>query len=827
MSEDRNLFLADLFQRSPYETEDSEKLPLLKKALNMELEHHILSSDPFRRFCERRNFQPDPSLDLEDLPILPVNVFKDIGQELRSVAKEEVRISLQSSATSGRPSTVLIDRITSRRQTKALSLVLADILGKKRRPFMFLDVNPRKYSGYLGARAAAILGFLNHASDAEYFLLPGPGDLLELDRQAFEDANARYSESSDQKVSAPVLFGFTYVLYQHVIEPMFRENIRFALPAGSALVHIGGWKKLKDMRVDQARFNEMVTQVFNIQPSNIFDIYGFTEQMGMNYPDCIFGIKHTPSFGEVIVRDPITWEALPDGEEGALQFLSPLPHSYPGTSVLTDDLGKVVSRQKCQCGRYGTGFIVTGRLAEAEIRGCGDIMAETVMAPSRTTIVRKEPSSSDQVDVLLHNGCQQPPVNDLTSILADLRNRQQWLSNVPFEALIALIGAVANRWLENEDFIAYRKQGLAFLSQWCSPLNLRAMADLSLVGSRAHLDGFLPSDHSLRKKIIAVPRGLTVHWVSGNVPLIGMFALVQSILTKNVNLVKVPAEERDMLPLLLKEFQNAEVVLPSGYNLKGGDLLKTIAVIYFGKDHPAGHQISAEADVRVAWGGREAIESITSYPKKYSAEDIFFGPKFSFMVIGREYLVEGPNLTRLIRHAATDSSVFDQYACSSPHTIFVETGGAITPKQFAESLSVEMEKAFQRIPKADVDAGTALEVNLRRIKYDMLHDGWHSEGLAWTVLYDDEDALAVPCFSRVITVRPVDDVIQTLKHVTGAIQTIGLAVKGERRLEYAREAAMRGAERLPDIGKMSLFDTPWDGIVPMHRLVRWVSLGGP
>jgi hypothetical protein len=34
-------------------------------------------------------------------------------------------------------------------------------------------------------------------------------------------------------------------------------------------------------------------------------------------------------------------------------------------------------------------------------------------------------------------------------------------------------------------------------------------------------------------------------------------------------------------------------------------------------------------------------------------------------------------------------------------------------------------------------------------------------------------------------------------------------------------------ERFPDLGRMTFFDSPWDGLFPMDRLVKWVTLGGP
>ena len=63
--------------------------------------------------------------------------------------------------------------------------------------------------------------------------------------------------------------------------------------------------------------------------------------MGLNYPDCECGYKHTPLYSELIVRNPVTREGVKDGEEGVLEFISPVPHSYPGNVVLTDDMGVV------------------------------------------------------------------------------------------------------------------------------------------------------------------------------------------------------------------------------------------------------------------------------------------------------------------------------------------------------------------------------------------------------------------------------------------------------------------------------------------------------
>ena len=83
-----------------------------------------------------------------------------------------------------------------------------------------------------------------------------------------------------------------------------------------------------------------------------------------------------PAWAELLVRDPVSLEVVPEGQEGVLQFISPIQTSYPGHSVLTEDVGVLLGVDDCPCGRKGSYFKVIGRAKQAEVRGCGDIMAE-------------------------------------------------------------------------------------------------------------------------------------------------------------------------------------------------------------------------------------------------------------------------------------------------------------------------------------------------------------------------------------------------------------------------------------------------------------------
>ena len=111
---------------------------------------------------------------------------------------------------------------------------------------------------------------------------------------------------------------------------------------------------------------------FGVKNENILDVYAFTEQLGTVYISRGDGMKEIPKISKVIVRDPYTLEVMKDDQEGLLQFLNPIPYSYPGLSVLTDDLGikKTIDNKEY--------FEITGRAKNSEIRGCGDILSETM-----------------------------------------------------------------------------------------------------------------------------------------------------------------------------------------------------------------------------------------------------------------------------------------------------------------------------------------------------------------------------------------------------------------------------------------------------------------
>jgi hypothetical protein len=327
-------------------------------------------------------------------------------------------------------------------------------------------------------------------------------------------------------------------------------------------------------------------------------------------------------------------------------------------------------------------------------------------------------------------------------------------------------------------------------------------------------------------KLKANPRGLIGHWLAGNVPMLGMLSLVQGLITKNGNILKVPKQNGEVIPRLLNSFNGVEYKNSKGEIIFGSEIIKSVAAIYFDRDDKdAQEALSLDVNVRVAWGGMEAVESVMNLPRKYGSEDVVFGPRTSFMVIGKECLENEADAKRLAAKAAMDASLFEQQGCNSPHTVFVETGADISPLQFSEFMADAMKDVLKRMPIGDIADADAVKIITLRTEYDMRGEAFYSPGIEWTVLFSEEDTgLAEPCYHRTLFVRPVKDVMDVADCCTHLTQTAGTALSPERKIAFATKVTANGVDRCPDIGSMTLYEIPWDGMFVPDRFVRWSKL---
>ncbi|MBR3602233.1 MAG: acyl-protein synthetase [Lachnospiraceae bacterium] len=350
----------------PYSLNEKEKTKLLTKRLSELTKHHAKACPEYQRMLNSIGFDIESIESYKELPFLPVRLFKELV--LKSIPQEDIVKTMTSSGTTGQAvSKIYLDRNTSANQQKTMVKIVQEFTGSARMPMIIIDCpNVVKNRAMFSARGAGILGFSIFGAKKIYAL----DDEMRLDVGALKSF---LEENKGQKI---LLFGFTFMIWQHFYKELLRlkeEGITFDLSDG-VLIHGGGWKKLISEAVSHDEFHKRLEDICGLK--DIHDYYGMVEQTGCIYMECECGHLHASNFSDVIIRRPIDFSEAAIGETGIIQVVSTIPESYPGHSLLTEDEGEILGVDDCPCGRKGKYFKINGRLKNAEIRGCSDTYAD-------------------------------------------------------------------------------------------------------------------------------------------------------------------------------------------------------------------------------------------------------------------------------------------------------------------------------------------------------------------------------------------------------------------------------------------------------------------
>jgi Acyl-CoA reductase (LuxC) len=317
---------------------------------------------------------------------------------------------------------------------------------------------------------------------------------------------------------------------------------------------------------------------------------------------------------------------------------------------------------------------------------------------------------------------------------------------------------------------------------------------------------------------------LLVHSWAGNVPGLPLWSLVCGLLVKAGNIGKLPSAE----PLFAGLFARllAEVHPP---------LADCLAVVWWkGGDEATAASLFAQADTVLAYGGNDSLEQVRRQ-LPVTTRFLPYGHKLGFGMIGRAAL-DAQRAPATARLAARDVVRYDQQGCYSPHVFYVERGGKVGPREFAQYLAGELANLQQRFPRraltledAAAVAGWRQSSELRTLSAggaDLIGDA----GAPWAVAYTDEpQALAPTAANRgiqVVAVDRLDQVIALVEQHRPFLQTAGLAAAPAELFRLAELLGRAGVTRIAAIGSMTAPEAGWhhDGRFNLLDLVRIVEI---
>ncbi|MGH8023982.1 MAG: acyl-CoA reductase, partial [Limisphaerales bacterium] len=274
------------------------------------------------------------------------------------------------------------------------------------------------------------------------------------------------------------------------------------------------------------------------------------------------------------------------------------------------------------------------------------------------------------------------------------RNREQYLAHRPLQSMAHLLGRLSENWLD-PDF-PFRKFALerAADSGFSRPTLARGLDNLFKSLTREHfhqliardLGGALDVSGGRLEAGVWPKAGLwrgpefQVHIGAGNVPNPAILSLVFGLLTRSAQFLKCASGGSFLARLFAHSIYEADPKLGACLEIaewRGGNAVLENALF-------------AEADCVTATGGDETLEAIRAkLPGR--VRFLGYGQRVSFGFVAADVL-SGPHAGKLVAAAADDVVAWNQLGCLSPHVIYVQPGGGVSPEEFAQLLADELAR---------------------------------------------------------------------------------------------------------------------------------------
>ena len=426
--------------------------------------------------------------------------------------------------------------------------------------------------------------------------------------------------------------------------------------------------------------------------------------------------------------------------------------------------------------------------------------------------------------------------DDVARICREAARIRPELADYPLDNVLRFFERVHERWSdpayvireETEELLSREAQfsrtmisrGIEALVTMFDPQSLKRAVELQLgaISRTGHFQMIPGSDVGLRW----YPCGVLLHVLAGNTFLSEIRALINGILTANVNILKTPSSNPRFLPKILESFFECD---------EDGVLRRSLAVLNFPSgDKEVLAEFKSRVDGIVVWGGEDAARAYRDdLPARCKL--VIYGPKMSLAIVTRRGLEnEGPAATA--RKLALAVSAWDQAICFAPQACFVE--GLEQATVLAEHLAKALDELTQKLPPGRIDMHTAIEIQKLRAIFEVAEARGEGlllkskQGLDWTVILDPGRTLETSPLHRTIRIIPFQDfreVAACLEDWRGYIQTVGLLAGPQEDTGLSAQVSEIGALCITGLGNMTKrsWDEPHDGAYELPQLMRLVS----
>lgn len=316
-------------------------------------------------------------------------------------------------------------------------------------------------------------------------------------------------------------------------------------------------------------------------------------------------------------------------------------------------------------------------------------------------------------------------------------------------------------------------------------------------------------------RALPTPLGTLFHVAAGNVAGLPAFTAVEGLLTGNVNLVKLPREDRGLTLAIFSLLVEQEPDLAPflyAFDVPSSDAatLKALAGL---------------ADGLVVWGGDRAVSACRALAPP-GCRLIEWGHRLGFAYLSG-YEDREAELSALARHIMETNGLL----CSSCQVIFLDTGDPEQGEAFCREFLPYLSRAHALCRPAPGQAAQGALYAYETFLEGLIRPSgrvFRGTGCSLTLRSGGELELSPLHGNVLVKCLPRERLLPTLRRQKGRLQTAGLICAPERREELTALLARAGVTRITRAGHMSsAFPAEnHDGEYPLRRYVRMVDVEG-
>lgn len=361
------------------------------------------------------------------------------------------------------------------------------------------------------------------------------------------------------------------------------------------------------------------------------------------------------------------------------------------------------------------------------------------------------------------------------------------LRNRPLDETIASLEAAALRWSQDEalEDALPAATGLspqmiaAVMPIAASALDAAAMVEL-VEDEWGQGAAHRPAPDDVR---------VVAHVLASNVPALALPAIALACLTGAAVVVKSGRRDALSAPAFVRALADVDP-----------ELAATVVTAYWpGGEATLEDALLARSDVAVLTGGDEAIAALA---RRAASRVIAHGPRVSVAAVGRGALDDARGAATAL---ALDVALYDQRGCLSPHAVYVESGGDVSPRQFAERLAGALDGIAHSLARGEASVEERAAARACAAEAEWSPGGAVIETPGGTVLYEETTTFRPTAGRRTVRVHPLDHVGALVAALPpDAIECVGLAgipasplVADLRALGVSRVCPLGGMQQPP------------------------------